>query len=135
MQHSQGVQSKLPTHKASVVMSYHRPRLRSCLLLYRAAHHTSRACIVLECCVLFVRLERVVALVQAFQCFFTIFGEVRPTNRSYSTRKETRLPLCPVLLAFGSLFPLLIFDLLLERCCERILLVNNGVGDTFPELP
>ena len=72
---------------------------------------------------------------QAFQRFFAIFGEIRPTDRSYSTRKETRLPFSPVFLALGGLFPLLVLNLLLERCCERILLVDDGVGDTFPKLP
>ena len=70
---------------------------------------------------------------QALEGFFSIPSKIGFADGCQRTSKEARLPLSVLALALGRLGTLLLFDFLLQRCSERVLLVDNGVGDAIPK--
>jgi hypothetical protein len=86
------------------------------------------------CTKLLVRPKHKIILPQTPERFLAILGECRLPDRCKGSCEEARLPLLVLLFPLSSLGTLLLFDFLLEGCGERVLLVNDGVCDAFPEL-
>jgi hypothetical protein len=84
--------------------------------------------------VVLVRRQRKAVFVQSLEGFLAIGSEIGLANGRKRAGKEARLPLAVLALAFGRLCALLLFNVLLQGGGERVLLVDDGVGDTIPEL-
>lgn len=72
---------------------------------------------------------------QSLQSLLSIGRKIRLSDRRNCSREEPRLPLLAGCFPLCRLVALLLLYLLLERCRERILLVDDGIRDAFPELP
>jgi hypothetical protein len=83
--------------------------------------------------ILFVRLEVVFLLVQALEGDFAIGCQIWATDGRHCARKEAGAPLLFRSFALRCLLALLLFDFRLERCRERELFADDGVGHTVPE--
>jgi hypothetical protein len=87
-----------------------------------------------EGAVFLVRFQLVLFRMQSFKSRFSIRGEVWPTNWCDRAREESRLPFLVSSLSLSSLLSLLLFNLRLQVCRERVLSAHNGIGDTVPKL-
>jgi hypothetical protein len=72
--------------------------------------------------------------VQALEYDFAICCQVWPADRCHGTSEEARAPLFVRSLALRSLLALLLFNLRLECCRERVLPADDGVRYAVPEL-
>ena len=84
--------------------------------------------------VLLVWFQLILLRVQALECCFAVWCEIWSTDRCYGASEESWLPFLIRGFPLRSLLSLLLFNLRLQICRERVLSAYYGIGDAVPEL-